>query len=138
VADEQVGDSRAGVLRADELVVAGDEAAGRRAVLHVTLDAAVASAVEVAVLPVAYVAAELKCVPAMYDRHGIREGEIVRREVDRAAVADELQALIVALVYADQYLSLARAADVDLVEAGLSRDLRVEAERAVDAGVVDA
>ena len=75
---------------------------------------------------------------AVHDRDGVGEGEVIREEVERAAIADELQTLIVALVDADQHLPFALRADVDLVEAVGGGDLRVEAERAIDAGVVDA
>ncbi len=90
VAEEEVGERRAGVVRPDAVVVARDEAAARRAVLRVGLRAAVAAAVVVRVLAHAQVAAELQGLVALDDRHGVGEVEVVREEVEGAAVAREL------------------------------------------------
>ena len=108
IAQQEIGDTGTGVLRpnADAVVVTCEKAADARAVLILTFDGTGAPAVQVAVLANAQVAAELKGMQAANDRQRVREAEVVRGEIERAAIAYELQlilaATLVRLLYAEQ------------------------------------
>ena len=77
----------------------------------------------------------------MYPCQSVGKTEIIRSEVERSAIADELKLILATALKGffntKQDHTGALAADVDVRNAEVRGDLRVEAERTADAGVED-
>ena len=109
--------------------------------MPVALDATGAASVEIRVLANPIITTKLERVRAANPRQPIRETEIVRREIKRTAITHEFQLILPTvlewLLNTEKDNAGALAANIDVRDSQVRRDVWVEAKRAINTGIED-
>ena len=109
--------------------------------MPVALDATGAAPIEIRVLANSIIPTKLEGVRAANPRQPVRETEIVRREIKRTAITHEFQLILPTilewLLNTEKDNARTFAANIDVRDSQVRRDVWIEAERAIHTSIED-